>query len=270
MWPGSRSTRWLRAESTITSAAAFIAIRPTPAGWFPTSKKCCTTTRCLAAAYLEAFQLTGDDEYARVVRETLDYVLAEMTDPSGGFYSTQDADSEGVEGKFFVWSQEEIIDVLGREDARLFIASYDVTVDGNWDGQNILNRTETDARLSEMLNVEESALRESLARSRKKLHDVRSLRIPPGRDEKVLVSWNGLMIAAMAQAASVFDEPKYAAAARAAADFILQSMRTDDGQLLHAYKDGRAPISRVSRRLCRSHRRAGRPVRGDVRCTLRR
>ncbi|MEX2285970.1 MAG: thioredoxin domain-containing protein [Planctomycetaceae bacterium] len=213
----------------------------TDARWLvPHFEKMLYDNALLASTYLEAFQLTGDDEYGRVVRETLDYVLAEMTDPNGGFYSTQDADSEGVEGKFFVWSQEEIVDVLGPEDARIFNASFDVSVDGNWDGHNILNRTETYPRLAEMLDRDESELREILGRSRKKLHDVRSSRIPPGRDDKVLVSWNGLMISAMAQAASVLNETKYADAARAAADFILGSMRTQDGQLLHAYKAGRA------------------------------
>jgi uncharacterized protein YyaL (SSP411 family) len=223
----------------------------------------------LASAYIEAYQFTGNEEYATVVRETLDYVLREMTQPGGGFYSTQDADSEGVEGKFFVWSAEEVVEALGASDARVFMACYDVTPDGNWEGHNILNRAETWSRMAEMLAVTEGELRTVLARCRQKLFAARAKRIAPGRDDKILVSWNGLMISALAQAAAVLGEPKgnagqaaslrteaglrraqssrsfgygqrYAQAAVEAADFILNSMRADDGRLLHAYKDGRA------------------------------
>ncbi len=223
----------------------------TDARWLvPHFEKMLYDNALLVSAYLEAFQLTGNEDYARVVRETLDYVLREMTHraesggstagEAGGFFSTQDADSEGVEGKFFVWSEEEITALLGPEDARIFNYCYDVTAPGNWDGHNILNRVKTHAQAARMLGLSENVLWEILARCRKKLFEQRSTRVPPGRDDKILASWNGLMISAMAQAACVLGERRYAQAATAAAEFILARMRTPEGRLLHVYKDGRA------------------------------
>jgi uncharacterized protein YyaL (SSP411 family) len=210
----------------------------------------------LVPAYLEAYQATGNADYARVARETLDYVLREMTQPQGGFYSTQDADSEGVEGKFFVWTEEEVLSALAAnpstpaaseqpgclspDDAKTFAYCYDVTAQGNWEHRNILNRPKTQAQAAQLLKRDAAELEKMLSRCRERLFDVRSQRVPPGRDDKVLVSWNGLMIAAMAQAANVLNEPRYAEAARSATEFILSSMRTDDGRLWHAFKDGRA------------------------------
>ncbi len=178
----------------------------------------------LVPAYLEAYQQTKNGEYLRIVRETLDYVLREMTQPQGGFYSTQDADSEAVEGKFFVWSEAEILEVLGSEDGKVFCYCYDVTPEGNWEHRNILNRPKTTQQAAKLLNRNEAELDTLLKRCRQKLFDVRSQRIPPGRDEKILTSWNGLMIAAMAQAGAILQEPKYIAAAEAAAEFILSQM----------------------------------------------
>jgi uncharacterized protein YyaL (SSP411 family) len=194
----------------------------------------------LAVAYLEAFQATANADYARVVRETLDYVLREMTHPEGGFYSTQDADSEGEEGRFFVWSEEEVTALLGDDDARLFNYCYDVTVDGNWEGHNILNRIKTHSQAARVLGVSEEALTRILDRSKTKLLAAREQRVHPGRDDKQLVSWNGLMISAFAQAARVMDEERYADAARNAADFILTKLRTPAGRLYHSFKDGQA------------------------------
>ncbi len=194
----------------------------------------------LTSVYLEAFQATGDANYSRVARETLDYVLREMTQTQGGFFSTQDADSEGVEGKFFVWSEEEVLSVLGPADGRLFCYAYDVTSQGNWEDHNILNRPKPHEQAAKVLQIEPQELEIVLARCRQKLFEVRSRRIAPGRDDKVLVSWNGLMIAAMSQAASILGEPKYANAARAAADFILTNMRDTEGRLLHSFKDGQS------------------------------
>jgi hypothetical protein len=194
----------------------------------------------LTSAYLEAFQLTKNADYARVARETLDYVLREMTQPQGGFYSTQDADSEGVEGKFFVWSEDEVMNVLGPDDGRIFCYCYDVTPQGNWEHQNILNRPKTSEQAAKVLQLGVAELETILARCREKLFAVRAQRIPPARDDKILVSWNSLMIAAMAQAGAVLNELKYVAAAKSAADFILSEMTTDSGRLLHAWKDGRA------------------------------
>jgi uncharacterized protein YyaL (SSP411 family) len=194
----------------------------------------------LVPAYLEAFQATGEADYARVARETLDYVLREMTQPDGGFYSTQDADSEGEEGKFFVWSQEEIDSLLGPDDARLFNYCYDVTPEGNWEGNTILNRPKTHVQAAKVLGVDEPNLADVLARCRKRLFEARSKRVAPGRDDKVLVSWNGMMISAFAGGAQVLGDERYAKAARDAADFVLRMMRTSEGALLHSYKDGQA------------------------------
>ncbi len=194
----------------------------------------------LTSIYLEAFQATGNGDYVRVVRETLDYVLCEMTQPQGGFYSTQDADSEGVEGKFFVWSEEEVLSILGSTDGRLFCEAYDITQHGNWEETNILNRPQPHEQSAKELQVSADELETVLARCRAKLFQARLQRIAPGRDDKVLVSWNGLMIAAMSQAAAILGEPRYADAARAAADFILTNMREPNGRLLHSFKDGRA------------------------------
>jgi uncharacterized protein YyaL (SSP411 family) len=194
----------------------------------------------LVPAYLEAYQATGNADYARVVRETLDYILREMTQPQGGFYSTQDADSEGVEGKFFVWSEAEILRELGPDDGPAFAYCYDVTAHGNWEHQNILNRPKPAAQAAAILKRDPVELEALLARCREKLFAVRAERIAPARDEKVLVSWNGLMIAAMSQAANVLHEPRYAQAAQAAAEFVLKEMRDESDRLLHGYKDGRA------------------------------
>ena len=194
----------------------------------------------LASTYTEAFQLTRDPEYARVVRETLDYILTRMTDPAGGFYATEDADSEGEEGKFYVWTLEEIREVLGADRAKVFASVYDVTEAGNWEGSTILNRPKPFDQSAKLLGIDEPALRRQLDEDRRSLLAVREKRVPPGKDTKVLASWNGLMIAAMAEAGVALGEERCLAAASAAADFILEHMRTDDGRLLHSYKDGRA------------------------------
>ncbi len=215
----------------------------TDAKWLaPHFEKMLYDNALLVPVYLEAFQATGNGDDARVVRETLDYVLREMTQPQGGFYSTQDADSEGEEGKFFVWSEAEVLSLLSPEDGRLFCDAYDVTPRGNWEGHNILNRPNV-GHVSNVLAPAghvENVPHDLLARCRAKLFDARSRRITPARDDKVLVSWNGLMIAAMSQAAAILGEPRYAKAASAAADFILANMRDADGRLLHSFKDGQA------------------------------
>jgi uncharacterized protein YyaL (SSP411 family) len=165
-----------------------------------------------------------------------------MTSPEGPFFSTLDADSEGVEGKFYVWSAGEIAQVLGEKDAELFNAACGVEPEGNWEeGHNILHRTKTFAQLARLHNLPESELRQFLAEARRKLFEARSRRVRPGLDEKVLTSWNGLMIAAYAQAAAVLDNPGYAAAAARAADFLLTRLRTADGRLLRTWSAGAEP-----------------------------
>ncbi|HUG93958.1 MAG TPA: thioredoxin domain-containing protein [Planctomycetaceae bacterium] len=221
----------------------------TDARWLvPHFEKMLYDNALLIPVYVEAHQATGNADFARVVRETAEYVLREMTQPEGGFFSTQDADSEGVEGKFFVWTAEEVERQLGPEDARIFSYCYDVTPEGNWRDPHghapprasILNRIKTHAQAAKMLAMAEDDLADVLERCRRKLFDVRSERVPPGRDEKLLVSWNGLMIAALAQAGRVLGESRYTDAARRAADFLLENLRGDEGRLLHSYKDGRA------------------------------
>ncbi len=196
----------------------------------------------LARVYAEAFQLLGDEEYARVTRETLDYVLREMQGEHGGFFSTQDADSEGVEGKFFVWSVSEVHEVLGKELGDVFCRVYDVTDGGNFEGTNILNLPKTIGQCAALMERDEAELREQLAAARSKLFDVRKERIHPGLDDKVLVGWNGLMIETMAIAAGALDEPRYLAAAESAAEFVWNNMRREDGRLLHTFRTGEARL----------------------------
>ncbi len=197
----------------------------------------------LAAAYLEAYQATGDGDYARVVRETLDYVLRDMTDPAGGFYSTEDADSEGVEGKFYVWTPAALREVLGDEAAETFARVYDVSETGNFeDGQSILNLPRTLGQQAQLLGRDPQELTTELAASRAKLFAAREKRIHPHKDDKVIVAWNGLMIDAMARAGAVLGESRYLDAAVKAADFLLQELRREDGRLLHTWRGGVAKI----------------------------
>jgi len=196
----------------------------------------------LASAYLEAYQLTRDPDFGRVARETMDYVLGRMTDPEGAFYSTEDADSEGVEGKYYVWSVAEVTSLLGAEQAKTFCYVYDVTEQGNWEDHNILNLPRTLNQDAKLLGRDEGQLRAELAASRAQLLAVREKRIPPAKDTKVLVSWNGLMIAALAEGARILKDERYLVAALRAARFILDRMRRDDGRLLHTYKDDRAKL----------------------------
>lgn len=194
----------------------------------------------LVPCYLELWQITRDPADALVVHETLDYVLREMTQPAGGFYSTQDADSEGVEGKFFVWSRDEIIAALGADDAAIFCQTFDVSQAGNWEEHNILNRPAPYSLVAQRLGLSLPELLTSLARSRQKLFELRAQRVAPGRDDKVLTSWNGLMIAAMAFAARVLHEPRYLSAGIAAGEFVWNQLRNEQGRLWHCYKDGQS------------------------------
>ncbi|MCC6418748.1 MAG: thioredoxin domain-containing protein [Gemmataceae bacterium] len=195
----------------------------------------------LVVAYLEAYQALGVPFYREVVEETLGYILREMTSPDGPFYSTQDADSEGEEGKFFVWSAAEVERVLGPDLFRPFAAVYDVTPGGNWEGHNILHRTRPYDQEARLLNVSEADLRARLDEARRKLFAVRSRRVWPGRDEKTLTAWNGLMLSALARAARVLERAEYRIAAERAAAFILDRMRTPDGRLLRTWSAGSAP-----------------------------
>ena len=196
----------------------------------------------MTSTYLEAYQATRDADFGLVARETMDYVLARMTDAEGGFYSTEDADSEGVEGKYYVWSPAEVTEVLGAERAKTFCYVYDITDPGNWEGENILNLPRTINQAARLLGRDEAELRRELAASRAELLAVREGRVPPAKDTKVLVSWNGLMIAALAEGGRAIPDERYLEAARRASRFILDRMRRDDGRLLHTYKGGQAKL----------------------------
>jgi len=193
----------------------------------------------LATVYLEGFQATGDERYAEVVRETLDFVLRDMTSPEHGFYSTLDADSEGVEGKFYVWSEAEVDELLDPQAAEWFKHVYNVSAQGNWEGHNILHRTKPLQELAGELGTDRDTLNESLAKSREVLLAVRDKRIWPGRDEKIIVAWNGLMLSGFAQAGRILGDNSYTQAACNAADFLLSTLRREDGSLWHCRKDGR-------------------------------
>jgi uncharacterized protein YyaL (SSP411 family) len=194
----------------------------------------------LADCYLAAWQTTKRDDYRRVVRETLDYVLRDMTDARGGFYSAEDADSEGEEGKFYVWTPAEVETVLGHDRAAAFGKVYDVSAVGNFEGSNILHLSKPIDVCAKMLGRELAELKAELADDCAKLLEARSKRVRPGRDDKVLVSWNGLMIEALARAGAAFGEPRYGAAAAASAGFLLSELRDGDGRLLHCWRAGQA------------------------------
>ncbi|MBV9119124.1 MAG: thioredoxin domain-containing protein [Chloroflexi bacterium] len=196
----------------------------------------------LPLVYLHAFQITGKAFYRQIAEETLDYVKREMTSPEGGFYSTQDADSEGVEGKYFVWTPAELRAALGDADARIFAAAYDVTEQGNFEGKNILHIERDFGSVATELGIEAAELRQVLDRCRGKLLAVRSERVPPGRDDKVLTSWNGMMLKAFAEASAILSRPDYAEVVSRCAEFMLTHLQRD-GRLLRTFKDGRSKLN---------------------------
>jgi uncharacterized protein len=191
----------------------------------------------LARVYLHAWQITRNGFYRRITTEILDYVAREMTDPRGGFYSSQDADSEGVEGKFFAWTPEEIRAALG-DDAQLFVDAYGITDLGNFEGKNILYVARDLDVLAAMHNLSVEDVETRLAASRRKLFEVREQRVKPARDEKVLTGWNGLMLAAFAEAARVLKNNAYRGGAEKNADFLLRELRAADGRLGRSWKAG--------------------------------
>ena len=213
----------------------------------------------LRRTYLHAWQVTGEPLFRRVVEETLDYVLRELPSQEGAFYSTQDADSEGVEGKFFLWTPAEVAGLLGKEDARLFSGYFGVTQRGNFreggPGSNILHVRRPLEEVAADLGVSAERLSEAVGRGRKVLFEARGGRVRPGLDDKVLAEWNGLMLHAFAEAGAALDRPDYIAAAQRNAAFLLGKMtqsgygaaangRTGDRmRLFRTYKDGRAHLN---------------------------
>ncbi|MGH2548756.1 MAG: thioredoxin domain-containing protein, partial [Thermomicrobiales bacterium] len=192
----------------------------------------------LARIYHDAYCLTGTSTYRRITTETLDYVLAEMTHSDGGFFATQDADSEGVEGKFYIWSPSEVISVLGETEGTRFNRWFDVTIEGNFEGHSIPHPIVDIETIAGELGGTTEQAQTYLAELREKLYDVRAKRIWPGRDEKIILSWNGMMLRAFAEAARSFDRDDYRDAAIRNATFLLDQLKRSDGRLAHVWTNG--------------------------------
>jgi len=196
----------------------------------------------LMEAYLVGYQITKKPEYLEVISQIFEWLNDEMIDQDGGFYSSMDADSEGVEGKYYVWQRSEIEEILGKEDANVFAQYFDITEEGNWEGNSIPRIIMQKSSLSNLLNISEGKLSDSLSNSRTKVKKYRASRIPPGTDDKVIVSWNGLMISSLAQASSVLGKKEYFNAADKAVDFITKKMSKKDGTLNRIYRKNVAHI----------------------------
>jgi uncharacterized protein YyaL (SSP411 family) len=204
----------------------------------------------LAMAYTEAYQATEKEEYAKTAREIFTYVLRDMTASEGGFYSAEDADSEGKEGKFYLWTHEEVRHALGDEELDFVARVFNIETDGNFaeqttgrkSGYNILHLGKAPGERASDLHLSQQELQEHLEVVRQKLFAHREKRVHPMKDDKILTDWNGLMIAALGKGAQAFDEPNYAEAARHAADFFLCNMSKPDGRLWHRYRDGQAGV----------------------------
>ena len=215
----------------------------TDAHWLvPHFEKMLYDNALLAKLYLHAFQVTRKPLYRTVVEQTLQYVIREMTDCEGGFYSAQDADSEGIEGKFFVWRPEEVQAVLGESDGALFNLHYGVTKQGNFEGSCILFVADGTSAALEKSGLDQQQFEVFLEECRQKLLDHRERRVKPERDDKVLTAWNGLMLKAFAEAASILEEPVYASVATKNADFLLTRM-LEGGRLRRSFKDGEARLN---------------------------
>lgn len=204
----------------------------------------------LVGAYLEAFQAVGDEDLADTAREILAYVGRDMVGPGGAFLSAEDADSDGMEGKFYLWTLDEMKALLEPAELRVAVVTWNVEAEGNWadeitgfsDGTNILHRTATDEDLAGEFELCPTRFRELLESARGKLFEARTQRVRPLLDDKVLTDWNGLMIAAFARASTVLGDPKLAHTASRAADFVLKNLRDRRGSLLHRWRDGEAGI----------------------------
>ncbi len=204
----------------------------------------------LALAYLEGYQASGEVSFAEVVREVFTYVLRDVTSPEGAFYAAEDADSDGREGRFYLWTESEIREVLGDELGEFAVAAFGVRREGNFaeeasgerTGENILHLPRPVGELAESLGLSETEFRKRLEDVRRQLFFHRSRRVHPHKDDKILADWNGLMIAALARGAQVLGQNDCAKAAARAADFVLARMRDSDGRLLHRHRDGQAAL----------------------------
>ena len=203
----------------------------------------------LSRLYLHAWQATGDDFYRAVAEDIYDYILREMTAPDGGFYSATDADSEGVEGKFFVWTIEEVAEALEPIQLELpraleiAIELFSLSPSGNFEGANILHRPATLAETAASLGLTLAQLNAAAAQIKHRLYAARAQRVPPALDDKILASWNGMMLASLAEAARVLKRGDYLHAARRTGEFLLHQMTADDGRLYRSHKDGRSKLN---------------------------
>ncbi len=195
----------------------------------------------VSTAFVEAYELTGKERYARAAREILEYVERDMTDEAGGFFSAEDADSEGEEGKFYVWTNKEVVEVLGEEDAAFFIEMFRLEEEGNFVDEAA--RKKTGANIPHLREELLDEARERFEAMRVKLFARREGRVHPQKDDKILTDWNGLMISAYARAAQALGDEKYAAIAKKAADFVLGELRTDEGRLMKRYRQGEAGLA---------------------------
>jgi hypothetical protein len=214
----------------------------TDAQWLvPHFEKMLYDNALLARAYLHAWQATHDDAHRRVVEETLAWVEREMTSPEGGFFSALDADSEGEEGKFYLWAPDEVDALLGPDDGPLFRRYYDVSEAGNFEGKNILHTAHSVDQIAAAAGVTPQRLREVIERGRQVLYEARAERVWPGLDDKVLTSWNAMMLHAFAEAARVFERADWLRTAVRSAEFLTTELKPE-GRLLRTWKGGRAKI----------------------------
>lgn len=198
----------------------------------------------LVVAYFEAYQATQKPFYRDIATQTLDYVLREMyAAKNGGFYSTQDADSEGVEGKFFVWERTEVEDIIGEENAEVFCEFYDITPQGNFEGENILHVQTPPDIFARKLRMDVGELEAILAEGKQKLFEEREKRIKPGVDDKILTSWNGLMLRGMAMGYQLTGKPEYLTSSKKSADFVLTTLSQENGLLLRTYRAGKSHLN---------------------------
>jgi len=214
----------------------------TDAQWLvPHFEKMLYDNALLSLAYLHAWQVTGNERYQRICEETLNYVLREMTDRAGGFYSTQDADSEGEEGKFYVLTSDEIRAVLGADDATAIEMLWGISAVGNFEGKNVPHLARAEKDVAAALGIGEPELRSLVASARQRLYDARAKRIAPGKDDKVLAAWNGLMLRSFSEAARVLGRADYRGAALANASFLLEHMMVE-GTLRRSWRQGQARL----------------------------
>jgi uncharacterized protein YyaL (SSP411 family) len=222
----------------------------TDAQWLvPHFEKMLYDQALLALAYTEAYQATGAGKFKLTAKEVLDYVMRDLASPEGGFYSAEDADSEGEEGKFYLWTETEVRKTLSPEDTDLAVTLFGVKIEGNYDeptrrrnGKNILHLAKPLEQVAAESNLTLDKLILKLGKIRKGLFETRKKRVNPKKDDKVLADWNGLMIASLARASRVFGEQKYLKAAVKAADFVLEKMKAENGTLYHRYAKGEKAI----------------------------